>query len=546
LQLTAIYFSYTRSIWIGTALAIFVVLWLSLRGVWRTLIVGGLATAALLAVAVNLDKLTGLQREGSATEAADSAGMRESFTYVSWQMFVDRPLWGCGFGHFFDEKLPYLSDRSTPLKLEEIRDYIHHNTYLSLLTETGVVGLGLFLAVLTCWIRVGWKLKRDGQPPWVKAQGVLLLGALATYGTQMMFHEVSYTSIDNSLIFFLAGLANGLVPIAAIERRRAAKVDVALAKDVGQCAAADDTLVCAAGSSAAGQCEAATASRRRSPSLLQSTRAVVQRMLRSQPRLYKLAKRLYGCLIFQLRIPHESDFGLFAALQGTRGLFLDVGANSGQSARSLRIFNTSLDILSFEPNRLLEPDLRFTRRLLGKSFRYRRQGLGSSTRRTMLYVPMVGPTPQTPWATADRELLENSRPSIERELGRSFEIAEVPIEICRGDDMHFHPTVIKIDVEGLELDVLQGLEATLHESEPLLMIERNLGSAAVAAWLEARGYQLWIYDATANRLIRPEDAPAPTNFVACTTGWLARFSKVSRLVVASRADVLEFAQSSAR
>ena len=90
--------------------------------------------------------------------------MRESFAYVSWQMFWDRPIWGCGFGHFYEEKLPYLSDRRTPLKLEEIRDYIHHNTYLSLLTETGVIGLGLFLAVLACWIRVGWQLTRDGKP----------------------------------------------------------------------------------------------------------------------------------------------------------------------------------------------------------------------------------------------------------------------------------------------------------------------------------------------------------------------------------------------
>ena len=64
LQLTALYFSYTRSIWIGTSLAIFVVLWLTLRGVWRTLIVGGLATAMLLAAAMNVDKLTDLQREG--------------------------------------------------------------------------------------------------------------------------------------------------------------------------------------------------------------------------------------------------------------------------------------------------------------------------------------------------------------------------------------------------------------------------------------------------------------------------------------------------
>ena len=134
-------------------------------------------------------------------------------------MFWDRPIWGCGFGHFYEEKLPYLSDRRTPLKLEEIRDYIHHNTYLSLLTETGVIGLGLFLAVLGCWIRS--RLATDARRPTrrgCEAHGVLLLGALATYGTQMMFHELSYTAIDNSLIFILAGLANGL----AADRRRKA------------------------------------------------------------------------------------------------------------------------------------------------------------------------------------------------------------------------------------------------------------------------------------------------------------------------------------
>ena len=163
------------------------------------------------------------------------------------------------------------------------------------------------------------------------------------------------------------------------------------------------------------------------------------------------------------------------------------------------------------------------------------EGLGSTSRRTTLYVPMIGPTPQTPWATADRQLLENSRPSIERELGRPFEIAEVPIRIIRGDDMRLRPTAIKIDVEGLELDVLQGFEMALAESEPLLMIERNLGSDAVAAWLEARGYELWVYDSAANRLISPADAPAPANFIACTPAWLARFPQVASLT-ARRAE----------
>ncbi len=454
--------------------------------------------------------------------------------------------------------MPYLSDRRTPLRLEEIRDYIHHNTYLSLLTETGLIGLGLFIAVLACWIRLGWQLSRDDQPRWMRAHGVLLLGALTTYCTQMMFHEVSYTAIDNSLIFFLAGIANGLVPMAARTNANAsAKRRSALASATGSDHSERVPLA-----SAVCQCESPDRSQRHQPEapagepaaaaparhlpILLKLRSFVQTMLRHHPRLYTFARRTYGRLTFALKIPHESDFRLFAALEGTGGLFIDVGANSGQSARSLRIFNRSLDILSFEPNRLLEPDLRFTRRLLGRSFRYRMQGLGSTNRRTMLYVPLVGPTPQTPWATADRQLLENSRPQIERELGQPFEIAEVPIVISRGDDMRFQPVVVKIDVEGFELDVLQGLEQTLEAYEPLLMIERNLGSAAVATWLEARGYHLWVYDATTNRLLPPDDAPAPTNYIACTPNWLARCPQISRLIAERRSNSFELAQSQTR
>ena len=31
-----------------------------------------------------------------------------------------------------------------------------------------------------------------------------------TYAVQMLFHEVSYTTLDNSLLFLLAGIAVGL------------------------------------------------------------------------------------------------------------------------------------------------------------------------------------------------------------------------------------------------------------------------------------------------------------------------------------------------
>ena len=60
-----------------------------------------------------------------------------------------------------------------------------------------------------------WIVCRDASlPDWARAHGVLVLGALAIYVCQVAFHELSYTPMDNSLVFFLAGTVMGLRPAA--------------------------------------------------------------------------------------------------------------------------------------------------------------------------------------------------------------------------------------------------------------------------------------------------------------------------------------------
>lgn len=209
-----VFFSYTRSVWMGTALGLVLVLWMTLAGRVRQAVLGGMALAGLLVGLTQMERVVGFQREQSAADTRESADMRVSFAYVSWQMFLDRPLFGFGFGRFPIDKLPYLADRTTELKLEKLRPYVHHNTYLSLLTDTGLVGLGLFLAMLGYWIADARRTYLSDVPAWRKHQTALLVGALGVYACQLMFHELSYTPIDNSLIFFLAGCAGAVAPPA--------------------------------------------------------------------------------------------------------------------------------------------------------------------------------------------------------------------------------------------------------------------------------------------------------------------------------------------
>lgn len=211
LTMLAIYFCYTRCIWLGTAMAMCIVLGLSLKGAWRPVVLTGTLISGLLVAVLFWDQIVGIEREAGAVAAKDSVSQRASFTYVSWTMFKDRPLFGFGFGQFTDAKLPYLSDRSVPLYLEAIRVQPHHNTFLCLLTETGLVGLSLYLAVLAGWGIAGWRLWHNRALPMIaRTQGLVMLGMLGIYTGAAMFFDLAYSPSDHWVLFFLAGMTMGV------------------------------------------------------------------------------------------------------------------------------------------------------------------------------------------------------------------------------------------------------------------------------------------------------------------------------------------------
>jgi O-antigen ligase len=200
--------------------------------------------AGLIVALTKSDAFLGFEREGSSAYTRSSAESRASFAFVSWKMFLDRPILGFGFGQFPEAKWPYVDDRTTELNLETIRTLSHHNTYLSLLVELGLIGLTLYLLLLAFWLRAAWRLYRGPRRPlWVQAHGALTLCALTTYAVQMMFHEVSYTSIDNSIIFLLGGITVGLTYSGPESRRsdRGRTADVQL-QEPGRAATSDNRL----------------------------------------------------------------------------------------------------------------------------------------------------------------------------------------------------------------------------------------------------------------------------------------------------------------
>ena len=85
------------------------------------------------------------------------------------QTLSENPFFGVGFGGFGLAVSPG----------ETLTDT--HNFYMKMLSEQGIIGISLFLLILTLAFRSGWQLYREGQTPFYKGLGLGLAGWRRTF-----------------------------------------------------------------------------------------------------------------------------------------------------------------------------------------------------------------------------------------------------------------------------------------------------------------------------------------------------------------------------
>ena len=206
-----IYFTYTRSTWIGLAAGLAVIPLVQLPQ-WRVPLAIALVLGGAIGVVAFGEKVTNLGRKDTDGSAEHSVYQRASFVFVSMRMWRDAPLIGCGFGRYYDLKMPYLSDRSQQLELESLRNLDHHNTLLSIMVETGLVGITLFLALLAAWTRSAWHLYAAVDLPlWERSQGLFQLAVLINYMSSALFHDLTLLPTEHWPLFLTAGVSATLL-----------------------------------------------------------------------------------------------------------------------------------------------------------------------------------------------------------------------------------------------------------------------------------------------------------------------------------------------
>jgi FkbM family methyltransferase len=216
-------------------------------------------------------------------------------------------------------------------------------------------------------------------------------------------------------------------------------------------------------------------------------------LLESHPYGYALGVQIVTAT--DLFLPHDPDYRGFRSLAAGRpaGLFLDLGANRGHSARGFAKLVPGWDVLSVEPNPLHESSLR---RLAQKDrrFRYRIAAIdGTSGQERTLYVPFFR---GIPLHSAAAITLAEARGGIELSFPRQasrIRYVELKTLTTTIDDLGVAPQIVKFDIQGAELDALKGATHTLTASSPDLLVEITFAEGSLIDYLAPFGYRPYVY-----------------------------------------------------
>jgi FkbM family methyltransferase len=170
-----------------------------------------------------------------------------------------------------------------------------------------------------------------------------------------------------------------------------------------------------------------------------------------------------------------------------RGLAVDVGANRGYY--SYFMSRTFEFVEAFEANPSIVNDLRD---YAAPNVRINTIALSSDAGITNLYTPVVNGSRYAGWATFDRLSLTGFE---------NIHVMQVPTATLDSRKLR-NVSLIKIDVEGHEVDVLDGARQTILQNRPTLIVEiKKHNREKAASVLDGIGYSAWITEGSSLRQI---------------------------------------------
>jgi O-antigen ligase len=171
-----------------------------------------LLTAALLVAIVNMDNFVNPDRTKGGLTDIEPILLRIGLAQMTWEIVQQHPLFGVGFGHFRDYAPGFAKDPSSP-GYAFGTTALEHNNLLSIVAETGIIGVVLYLVMIFFLLRFSVRLFKKLPPkgPGLISRDLLVLYWIlaAAYLIDGTFRETSDNPFANSLFFGLSA-----VPVA--------------------------------------------------------------------------------------------------------------------------------------------------------------------------------------------------------------------------------------------------------------------------------------------------------------------------------------------
>ena len=191
--------------------------------------------------------------------------------------------------------------------------------------------------------------------------------------------------------------------------------------------------------------------------------------------------------------PHELDFVAVKQFKPKSDeVFVDIGSNRGEAISSMRATASSqIKIIGFEPNPHIFKKLKKLFKE-DQNIELHNCGLGNTSTTLPLYIPFYRKWLFDGLSSFKYYEAENwLRTRLWAYNDHKLSIKEVACEIKRLDDFELKPYFIKIDVQGYEMEALQGSKNTLKAYQPILLIESITDE--IERYLRGFGYEFYCF-----------------------------------------------------
>lgn len=229
-------------------------------------------------------------------------------------------------------------------------------------------------------------------------------------------------------------------------------------------------------------------------------------LLERHPYGYALGLALMESTTFFL--PHENDFYAMplVADPSKSALFLDIGANRGHSALGFSKMMPGWRTISIEANPLHRARLESLKNRK-KLFDYHIAAADTVTGNVVtIWTPRYGKIYCHSSSAVDHKEAVRSIELSFPAQAKNFTYEQDETTTLALDDLNLAPTIIKIDIQGKEVDCIRGLANTIRLYRPIFLIECNLDGGNIVTSMREHNYVSHVYDRSRHCLIKTEKA----------------------------------------